>query len=110
MEWYEIEANARTDEQQREAKIAYYQALLANAYGRQVLADMRRRVNEMRKLLVDDTDYAVGIILLADFMDETRLLCGVHDEMAVIRAEQHIANKVDEVQEEQLQPEGFRKE
>ena len=110
MEWYEIDHKDRTDEQRRKSKIAYYQTLLSHPYGRQVMADMRRRVKAFNKLLIDDTDYAIGIIFLTDFMDETRTLCGVLNEMEVIRAEQHIANKVDEVQEEQLQPEGFRKE
>jgi len=112
MAWYEIDEDKRTPEQMRQCRNAYFQTLLATEYGRQVYADMRRRQREYAILIEISTEYAISLLKLQEFIDETRRLCGVTDEMAVIKAEQEIADKGNieiEVQSG-LELEGYRKE
>ena len=90
-ERYEIESKQRDDEQDKATRIAYYQSLLATPYGRQVYADMLRRARELDALVKVDKGYAIAVLLLDDFMRETRRLCGITNEMPVIEAEQIIA-------------------
>jgi len=107
-EWYEIEHDKRNDEQKEACRIAYYRSLLATPYGRQVYADMRRRVRELDEITVKDTDFSAAVLMLDDFMRETKSLCGIVDEMAVIEAEQKIAAgfKVEKAEPDNLS--GFR--
>jgi len=91
MNWYEITELKRDDEQNKSARIAYYQSLLAGPYGRQMYADMLRRARVLDDLVKADKGYAIAVLLLDDFMRETRRLCGITDEMPVIEAEQLIA-------------------
>ena len=91
-QWYEIPDSHRDDEQRKACRTAYYQSLLATPYGRQVLADMRRRVREV-DVSIGGERSVMEIYVLDAFLRETRALCGPVDEMAIIEAEQNIANR-----------------
>ena len=90
--WYEIPESQRDEEQRKACRLAYYQSLLANPYGRQFLADMRRRVREADMPVCGERPMA-EIFILDEFMRETRALCGPVDEMATIEAEQIVASR-----------------
>jgi len=92
-QWYEIPESQRDDEQRKACRTAYYQSLLANPYGRQFLVDMRRRVRELDKVVARNPAFAIVVATMDDFMRETRELCGPVDEMAIIEAEQIVANR-----------------
>jgi len=104
--WYEIPESARTAEQKVEQRTAYYQTLLANAFGRQFLADMRRRVREC-DIAIGGEKAVMEIYILDAFLRETRELCGPVDEMAIIEAEQKVANRPVVEEKPQTIP-GFR--
>lgn len=106
--WYEIEHAKRDPDQRKSARVAYFQSLLATAYGRQVFADMRRRVREMDEITVKDPDYSAAVLMLDDFLRETRFLCGVTDEIAVIEAEKQIAAITEVEMNEPEIPDEFR--
>jgi len=114
MNWYEIDEVERTPEQKRQCRNAYFQTLLESEYGRQVYADLRRRVMEHGLFIDEDngSEYALSVVRLREFMDTTRWLCGVTDDMAVIKAEREIADKGNIKTEVQsgLELDGFRQE
>jgi len=102
--WYEIPSDGRDEEQSKACRIAYCQSLLATPYGRQFYADLRRRVRELDELVAADKDCAFAVVLFHDFMRETRRLCGPVDDMAVIEAEQTIANRQQAEEPKQTEP------
>ena len=101
--WYDIPESERTEEQHKACRMAYYQSLLANPYGRQCLADMRRRVREV-DVAIGGEKSVMEIYVLDAFLRETRALCGPVDEMAVIEAEQTIANRQQAEETKQTEP------
>jgi crotonobetainyl-CoA:carnitine CoA-transferase CaiB-like acyl-CoA transferase len=105
--WYETKESQRTPEQAKDARIAYYQAFLANLFGRQVLADMRRRVREV-DVPIGGQKSVMEIYVLDAFLRDTRALCGPVDEMAVIEAEQQAAARQPIVEVSRQTLEGFR--
>ena len=106
--WYEIPDSARSDEQKVEQRTAYYQTLLAIQYGREFLADCRRRVREV-DITIGGEKAVTEIYILDAFLRETRELCGPVDEMAIIEAEQKVANRAVAPEQPKTIP-GFREQ
>ena len=108
MNWYEIKPEHRNPEQEKAARIAYYQSHLATPYGRQMFADMIRRARELDDLVKEDKGYALAVYLLDDFMRETMRMCGVTDVMQKIEADQRIARASELAVQEPDHPPEFR--
>ena len=87
MEWWQLPEEKRSEEQKKQCQLDYLMTLLMNDAGRHCLADMRRRVRQRKKMVLTATEYAMAVLVLDEFMRETRALCGAVDEMDVIRAE-----------------------
>jgi len=89
--WYQIEAQKRSVEEQRLAQHAYCHTLLKTAEGREMLCDMHRRISKTK--IQKTNDLAMAQLWLESFFDETIQLCGVTDLMGVIERFEEVAEK-----------------
>ncbi len=84
-EWYEIPPEQRTDEQRQRCQQAYYSALLASAYGREVICDMQRRFRD------EKSENTAVQLCLETYYENTLTLCGVDNLMPIVEAQARIA-------------------
>lgn len=93
--WYEIPAEQRDVDQQRQCQDAHCTVLLKTEKGREVMCDFLRRIKASHADVKEarDSDLALGQLWLDCFWNETVRLCGATDAMAMIEYLPTIAAK-----------------
>ena len=108
--WCEIPEDQRSDEQKEACRRAYLNTLLKDDEGREVFADMIRRVLEYSHVSLSNTEYAVAVHVLKQFMRDTRTLCGPVSILATVEAQFDIAKLAEPEKPTPMPIEGYDQE
>lgn len=92
--WFDIPFAQRTTEERNAARETYCAALLSSREGREVLADMIRRVADQQPIACQDPSVAVGYAWLRSFLDDTLILCGDVGEIELLNRRAALAENI----------------
>lgn len=88
--WCDKEQEARTPKEQKVALWSYYMTFYQTVHGREVLADMRRIIED-KKSKRQSAEDAIECMALDDLLKLIRSNAGVHGEYVTVEAEQKVA-------------------